>query len=278
MIEPETSRLSGDGLELAVDRWGEVGDPVILMHGGGQTRHAWDCTARALVEQGRVAITYDARGHGQSAWAPEEDYRLECLARDLAAVASTLSTPPVLVGASLGGYTGMYAVGKLGLRAKALVLVDVAPQIEPAGVERIFAFMTGHEAGFATIEEAADAVARYLSHRRRPRNLDGLRKNLRLRDDGRYYWHWDPAFLTGVQRHRPSRILLEDERIIRSITIPTLLVRGQLSDLISEEGVAHFRELVPHVEVVDVSDAAHMVAGDQNDRFARAVLEFIDRQ
>lgn len=271
-------RLRGDDLELAVDRWGPDGDPVILLHGGGQTRHAWDQTAQALAERGLMALTYDARGHGRSGWpaAKEEGYRLECFARDLVAVASTLEAPPILVGASLGGYTSMYAVGKLGLEARALVLVDIAPRIEPEGVQRIFDFMTGHEDGFASIEDAAEAVARYLPHRRRPPTLDGLRKNLRRREDDRYYWHWDPAFVSGVRRHRPSHVLLADEQIVRSIAIPTLLIRGRLSDLLSEEGVAHFLTLVPHARYVDVSDAAHMVAGDRNDRFAQAVLEFIE--
>lgn len=278
MSERTTVRLRGDELELAADRWGSSGDPVILMHGGGQTRHAWDPTARALADRGLRAITYDARGHGNSGWSAdaEEGYRLECLARDLIAVTSTLDAPPILVGASLGGYTAMYAVGKLGLVARALVLVDIAPQIEPAGVRRIFDFMTGHEDGFESLEAAADAVARYLPHRRRPPTLDGLRKNLRRRENGRYYWHWDPAFVAGMRRHRPSRALLEDEGIVRSIAVPTLLIRGGRSDLLSEEGVAHFLAMVPHARAVDVSDAAHMVAGDQNDRFSRAVLEFIE--
>ncbi len=282
MDEPTSQTVSRTTLEvrsgdlmLAVDRFGSTGAPVILLHGGGQTRHAWDETAQALVERGLLAVTYDARGHGHSGWAGADGYRPECFARDLVAVAATLDAPPILVGASLGGYSSIYAVGRLGLTARALVLVDIAPRVEAAGVDRVFAFMTGHDDGFARIEDAADAVARYLPHRKRPVSLDGLRKNLRQREDGRYYWHWDPAMVSGVQRDRPSRALLESEQIVRSIQIPTLLVRGRLSDIVSDDSVAHFLGLVPHAQVVDVSDAAHMVAGDRNDRFTRAVLDFI---
>ncbi len=277
MTERRTVQVEGDGLSLAVEHFGDGGPPVVLLHGGGQTRHAWDETALALAERGLRAVTYDARGHGHSDWPADQGYQLERFARDLVAVASTLDAPPVVVGASLGGYATMYAVGELRLSVRGLVVVDIAPRVEPEGVQRIFDFMTGHDAGFASVEEAADAVARYLPHRSRPRRTDGLRKNLRLRDDGRYYWHWDPAFIHGVRRHRPSTLLMDNQDIVRRITAPTLLLRGKQSDLLSEDGVAHFLELVPHAEYVDVSDATHMIVGDRNDRFTRAVLDFIDR-
>lgn len=271
---PESLRLPGAGLTLAAERWGRAGDPaVLLLHGGGQTRHAWGGTAEALSRRDLQAITIDARGHGESDWAPDGRYQIERFAEDLVAAAAIFAEP-ILVGASLGGYSAMYAVGKLGLRARALVLVDIAPRIEPEGVARIMAFMTGHDEGFASLEDAADAVAAYLPHRRRPKSLEGLQKNLRLRD-GRYHWHWDPAFVRGVQDNQPGQRLLQEEAIVRAIDVPTLLIRGELSDLLSEEGVAHFLELVPHAHYVDVSGAAHMVAGDQNDRFSDAVLGFV---
>src|SRR5690606_40599381 len=111
-----------------------------------------------------------------------------------------LPRPPVLVGASLGGLASLVAVAESGEQertARALVLVDVAHRIEDEGRDRIGAFMTGHLDGFASLEEAADAIAAYNPHRPRPKDLSGLAKNLRQREDGRWVWHWDPAFVQG---------------------------------------------------------------------------------
>ena len=130
--------------------------------------------------------------------------------------------------------------------------------------------------GFASLEEASRAVASYNPHRRRPPSLEGLAKNLRQHPDGRYRWHWDPAFIEGrhessEQMHNPELL----ERAARSLTLPTLLVRGRLSDLLSQEGADAFLAQVPHAHFADVSGAGHMVAGDQNDAFTTAVVDFL---
>jgi pimeloyl-ACP methyl ester carboxylesterase len=265
------------GLRLRAEVWGgEAAQPVVLLHGGGQTRHAWGGTARALAEDGWCAVSIDLRGHGESDWAPDGDYAFDRFAEDVDAVARTFATPPVLVGASLGGIASLNAVGLRGAPARALVLVDVAPRLEVAGAERIMEFMTAKPEGFASLEEAADAVAGYLPHRERPRDLGGLAKNLRRGEDGRYRWHWDPRFM---MRDRPqiagAEFSDQMDAASRALRIPTLLVRGRLSDLLSEEGARHFLDLVPHARYTDVSGAGHMVAGDRNDRFTRAVCEFL---
>jgi pimeloyl-ACP methyl ester carboxylesterase len=270
--------LVGDGgIRLRAEAWGgEAAQPVVLLHGGGQTRHAWGGTARALAEDGWGAVSVDLRGHGESDWAPDGDYAFERFAADVAVLARSFATPPVLVGASLGGIASLMAVGLLGAPARALVLVDVAPRIEAAGAERIMEFMTAKPEGFASLEEAADAVAGYLPHRERPRDLGGLAKNLRRGEDGRWRWHWDPRFM----RREKLRVEAPDfsgqmDDAARALRIPTLLVRGRLSDLLSEEGARHFLELVPHARFADVTGAGHMVAGDRNDRFTAAVCAFL---
>lgn len=266
--------FTANGLELVADASGpEDGPPVLLLHGGGQTRHAWGKTAQTLADRGFRAIAVDARGHGESDWDPTGRYDLEDFAADLAAIVRAQPTPPAVVGASLGGSTAMVAVGGMGVVVSSIVLVDIAPQIEPSGVERIFAFMSGHPNGFSNLAEAADAVAAYLPHRRRPRDLDGLKKNLREHADGRLRWHWDPRFIEAMKTRGPSRRDLVEAA--RSLAVPTLLVRGKLSDLLTEDGAQHFLSLVPHAEYVDVSGAAHMVAGDANDRFTDAVTSFL---
>jgi pimeloyl-ACP methyl ester carboxylesterase len=275
-----TLRIAGDGLTLAADAYGPAdGPPVLLFHGGGQTRHAWGGTARLLGELGWRALTIDLRGHGDSDWAPDGRYGLDGFAGDVRALALAQPTPPALVGASLGGLSSLVAIADApdGAEvARALILVDVAPRLEPAGIEHIAEFMLGHLDGFAGLDEVADAVAAFNPHRPRPSDLSGLRKNVRLREDGRWYWHWDPAFLSGgtdEPRSYTNEALLE--AAARSLRLPTLLVRGRQSDVLSEEGARHLLGLVPHARYVDVGGAGHMVAGDRNDAFNDAVVDFL---
>jgi pimeloyl-ACP methyl ester carboxylesterase len=277
--------LGRDGNRLVGDAVGNPSDPpVVLLHGGGQTRHSWGTTLGNLGAHGWRGYSIDLRGHGDSEWAKDGDYTLDALAGDVLAIARSLDSPPALVGASLGGISSMAAIGEHPDEtiARALVLVDVAPRIEEAGRNRIGEFMIEHmESGFGSLDEVADAIQRYNPHRPRPTNLGGLEKNLRRRDDGRWYWHWDPEFimgrLGGPDETRSS--LVDPTRLqaaARALRVPTLLVRGRQSDLLSEEGAREFLELVPQAAFVDVSGAGHMVAGDRNDVFNDAVVAFLD--
>jgi pimeloyl-ACP methyl ester carboxylesterase len=267
-----------DGLTLAGDAWGAPQHaPVLLMHGGGQTHHAWAGTGRALAKRGWYALALDLRGHGDSDWAADGDYGLEAFARDLVAVARALPRPPVLVGASLSGLAGLLAQGEAETAVfAALVLVDVTPRLDPQGTQNIIGFMSARLTdGFATLEEAADSIAAYNPHRPRPKDLSGLAKNLRRHPDGRWRWHWDPAFMSGT---RPPDIHAHHDRLFaasRALRLPTLLVRGRMSDLVTVEAAQEFLDLAPHAQFADVSGAGHMVAGDRNDLFTEAVVGFL---
>jgi pimeloyl-ACP methyl ester carboxylesterase len=278
MESDSTIRIAGAGVELAADAYGpEDGRPVLLFHGGGQTRHAWGGTAQLLGDRGWRAMTVDLRGHGDSDWSPDGNYDLDTFAADVRAVAGAQPRLPAIIGASLGGIGSLVAIAETPHPlATALVLVDVAPRMEPEGVQRINDFMNGNPDGFATLDEVADAIAAYNPHRPRPKDLSGLRKNVRLGEDGRWHWHWDPNFLKPPADE--PRSLRNEDRLddaARALTIPTLLVRGKASDVLSEDGAQHLLDLVPHAKVADVSGAGHMVAGDRNDAFNDAVLEFL---
>ncbi len=273
---------SRHGLRLAAEDHGAAeAPPILLLHGGGQTRAAWKGTARRLAAAGWRAVALDQRGHGQSAWAPDRDYSIRRFAEDLLDVAALFRRRPVAIGASLGGLAIMTAAG-LAAETGApspfagTVLVDVTPRLRQEGVEEVLSFMAADlEHGFASLEEAADAVARYLPHRPRPRDLAGLARNLRRDADGRLRWHWDPAFVAGP---RPIDASLSEPALdtaARHLTMPTLLVRGQLSNLVTHEEAAHFQGIVPHARLFDVSEAGHMVAGDKNDAFTAAILDFL---
>ena len=271
------------GMQIAADDWPGDGAAVVLAHGGGQTRHSWGGTAAVLASHGHRVVSIDLRGHGDSAWDPHGDYSMAAYRDDALAVAEWVDAPVAWVGASLGGMTGLHAVDAVPERFSALVLVDITPRPAAAGVSRILEFM-GKDAvdGFATLDEAADAIAAYQPHRPRPTDLSGLAKNLRQGDDGRWRWHWDPAFINmrtgGTSEHARDAHHGELETIARRLTLPVLLVRGRLSDLVTDAEVADFREMVPHAEYVDVAGAAHMIAGDKNDVFTDAVVEFLDRR
>lgn len=279
---PQPVQFRGDGVSLVGDEWnrpaaGADGPPTILMlHGGGQNRFSWKNTGQVLADRGLHVVALDARGHGDSDRAPAGQYSIAALARDVAAVLEQIGRPVVIIGASMGGMTGIIAAHQAGpASVTKLVLVDVVPRYEEEGTVRIRDFMTRHVHGFETLEQAADAIAAYLPHRRRPRNLEGLQKNLRHRE-GRWHWHWDPAFVTSVA-DEPFVDADELERLTTELRIPILLVRGKLSDVVSAEGVERFLAVVPHAEFVELSDAGHTAAGDDNDAFSDAVVAFVTR-
>lgn len=276
-MKGETIRIPiAGGLSLAADVAGPKGAPtVVLGHGGGQTRHSWDQAEQQLARAGYFAINYDLRGHGDSDWSTDGDYSLEARADDLAAVVRIGSPTFALVGASLGGITAMVAASR-GLTPAALVLVDIVPKMSAQGVAKITAFMTGNPDGFASLEAAADAISAYYPDRPRPKDLSGLKKNLRQGADGRWRWHWDPSWMHSP-RGDPRELLNIMDAADWTDRVPTLLVRGMKSDIVDDDGVEDLRRRIPKLEIADIRGAGHMVAGDKNDEFNGAVIEFLRR-
>ena len=273
-------RLPGaGGLALHADRYGQPDTPPQLLytHGFGQNRRAWSGTATTLAAQGWSGLAIDARGHGDSAWLPGGDYALEQFVDDLRAVCTTLPSAPVLVGASMGGLVALLAQGE-GEQPlfRGLVLVDVTPRWERAGVDRILGFMAAHPDGFASLDAANQAVAAYLPHRE-GKDPDRLRSQLRRREDGRWHWHWDPRLLGPVASSAEQYIPRLQAAAAR-IQIPTLLLSGSLSDVVSDHTIAEFRDLVPHAEHVVVDQATHLVVGDRNDAFSSEILNWLGRR
>ncbi|CAM3692585.1 alpha/beta hydrolase [Polaromonas hydrogenivorans] len=263
------------GVALAGDSWGDPKGPlVLLLHGLGQTRHAWRFTGQLLGKAGYHAVAFDARGHGDSDWAPDGDYTRESMVCDLCCLVQALGGKrPILLGASMGGATSLVAVGERYIDASALILVDIVPTTESEGVARIKSFMKQNAEGFVSLEHVAETVNRYRPPTRGSGNLAGLAKNVRLGADGKYHWHWDPLLM--------ARLPVPKDRLVESarrLSLPTLLVRGGHSDVVSEQGVSDFLALCPHSEYINVAGAGHMVAGDRNDTFGEAALDFLQRK
>jgi pimeloyl-ACP methyl ester carboxylesterase len=271
--------LGASGARLACAVVGEGERVALLLHGGGQTRHAWDKTALQLARHGWTAVPADQRGHGESERVADGAYAFFDYAADASALARQLidrfNHPPVAIGASLGGVAALLAADATPDLFAGLVLVDVTPRMRPEGVGRIQGFMRERaQDGFASVEEAAEAVAAYLPHRPRPASNEGLKRNLRRSEDERWRWHWDPRFLDG-----PRPINQDYQQVYpracmaaANLKIPTLLVRGQSSELVEEAAAAEFRDLCAHAEYADIAGARHMVAGDRNDAFASVII------
>jgi len=278
-VDVETTVFEGfEGIRLVGDVRGDPGDPpVLFLHGGGQTRHAWGSAAGTVAAQGWRTVALDLRGHGDSEWAANGDYSFTAFCADCVAVADQLGRPPVLVGASLGGMSAMLAEGTSDRTLSCgLVLVDITPKTNAAGIERITTFMRSGAGGFDSLEDAADAIAAYTPQRRRKVNPAGLMKVLRQRDDGRWYWHWDPRVI-GQDRTEvvPDRLVGLLDVATANIRVPTLLVHGLLSDVVTQEGVDDLLAQIPGATAVGVAGAAHMIARDPNDAFSDAVVTFL---
>lgn len=276
--KPMLTWRTPDGLQLAADAWGDpLGPLVLLMHGGGQTRHAWRATGRNLAEAGYHAVAFDLRGHGDSDWSAEGDYSQDAYVRDIESVLQSLGKhDPILIGASLGAANGLVAVGEGRVNAAALIMVDFVPRTEKAGFDRLQAFMRSNVEGFGSLEDVAETISSFRGGAVKPATTSGLAKVVRRGADGRYHWHWDARQLEWRVQEFPRRHV-RLSAAARNLWIPTLLVRGDSSDVVSEEGAREFLGMCPHAEYISLTNAGHMVVGDRNDRFGQAAAPFLAR-
>ena len=273
-----------DGLRLAADVYGPPdGPPALLMHGFGQTRQSWGMAGVKLGEQGWRAYAVDMRGHGDSDWPETSAYEHADLAGDIIALCQGLPSPPLIVGASMGGCGSLVAQADTSEQLfRGVVLVDITPDVDMEGGRRIIAFMAAHPDGYADLDEAAEIIGAYRGGRGKPSPSD-LTRVLRQREDGRWRWHWDPRLLDTrkIWAHDPEAAAAYGRKIrtgmaagAARLTVPTLLVRGGSSDVVTLEAARSLLDIIPHASFVDVADATHMVAGDRNDAFTAAVLDF----
>ena len=265
-------------IKIAADVWGSNNQElVILLHGGGQTRHAWGDTGKKLAEAGYHSVALDLRGHGDSEWHADGDYSIRAYKDDLVSIINEIGKPARLVGASLGGMASLVLAGDEinSDLCTALIMVDIGIYPDPVGSDRIVSFMLSGEKGFDSLEDVAKSISDYLPHRKKPKDLEGLKKNLRLKSDGRYYWHWDPRFIRRRPGSRDRRYFDLQLKAAEKVTIPTLLIRGALSDVVTMEDVDYFLSVISHAKFVEIENAAHMIAGDRNDIFAEEAIKFL---
>jgi pimeloyl-ACP methyl ester carboxylesterase len=273
-----------EGLVLVADVCGPAdGPPGLLLHGLGQTRQSWGLAAAKLGEQGSRAYAVDHRGHGDSDRSSAGAYDHAHVAQDVLTLCKALGKAPLVIGASLGGVAALFAQGTSDEQLfRGLVLVDITPDIDMDGARRIISFMAVNPDGYANLDEAAEAISAYRSGRGKP-SLRGLARVLRQGSDGRWRWHWDPRLLDARKDWltNPSAADTYRDRMragmtagIDKLNVPTMLVRGGSSDIVTLQAAQALLKLIPHAQFVDVAEANHMVAGDRNDAFTTAVLDF----
>ncbi len=271
MSVPRDATAELRGLRFHYLDWGTAGLPsLVCLHGITQTAHSWDEIAPALARTHHVRAL-DQRGHGDSAWAADGDYRIDTQSRDVEAfLRDVVGGPAVLVALSMGGLNAMTLAARVPELVRALVVVDIAPQVERRGVEHIRQFVTANDE-LDTFEEFV-ARAHAFNPRRSLENIrDRLRHNLRQLPNGRWTWKYDPR-LRDPARAAGDIGSLWDR--IATIGCPMLVVRGGESDVLAPETAERLAGLV-HAEVRTVAGAGHSVMGDNPAGFLAAVEPFL---
>jgi len=263
------------GLAFHYVEWGRPGgQPLVLLHGITGHARTWDRFAPDLAHGFRV-IALDQRGHGDSQAAPDADYTVATMARDLGAFAGALGLGTfTLLGLSMGGRVAIAFAGSEPRRVERLVIVDIGPEIHLPGLQRIRGMMAGAAERLESVEQAMEYVRRanplYDEAELRHRVTHGLKRL----PDGSLAWKYDRA-LREMMRAGGRRDDTDLWGPLGRIACPTLLVRGVESDILSPEIAKRMLQTLPDGRLVEVAGAGHTVPGDQPAAFSRAVRDFL---
>jgi pimeloyl-ACP methyl ester carboxylesterase len=266
-----------DGRQVHYLEWGKSGrPPVLALHGGGQTAYMYEELGKALRGTHHV-LAPDLPGHGDSDSLPGLALTRQAIAGALPALMAEFGfARAAVVGASLGGITAITLSRSHPELIGSIVLIDVGHQLEEAGVQRIIKFMSEHES-FGSLEEAAEAIAEY-SPRRSAARTTSLTRNLRQRSDGRWIWKHGfgrlrPGMPSPADSWRDILDGLDDDA--RHVGVPTLVLRGAESDVLSDDGARDVAALIPNGQVVVVPDAGHLTAADNPDGTVAHIKSFL---
>ena len=274
-VQPQDKVITANGLKLHYLDWGTVGrPPMVLLHGLRWHAHSWDDFSAAICRDYHV-LALDQRGRGESDWAKDGDYTTGAYVSDVASFCDALELEPfVLVGHSMGGRNSMAFAARYQQKVQKLVVVDVGPVLDPVGAERI-------RREILTVPEEFDsfeAVVEYMSEQNRYGADSVLRRRLQYATrelaSGKVGWRYDVAI--REQRRLGTAPPAEDMwSVVRSITTPTLIVRGADTDILSPEVAQQMVKEMPDARLVEIQNAGHMVFEDNPDEFLSVVQQFL---
>jgi esterase len=240
--------------------WGAGGHPILFLHGGGLNAHTWDLVCLALRDKYHC-VALDQRGHGDSEWSPVGDYSLPAQVRDIEGFIEKLGLKqPVVVGHSMGGFAAMAYAAKFARHMAGLVLVDVAPELNPSGTARIRNFLA-QDRELDSVDAFVERAMAFNPLRNPALLRRSLLHNLRQLPSGKWTWKHDPNRgrpTAETMRARQEEIMKE----VSHITCPTLVARGEHSDVLSDASAERFARALPKGRWVRVEGAAHTVQGD----------------
>jgi pimeloyl-ACP methyl ester carboxylesterase len=276
-IDPPASyRVEIDGLELHYLEWGNPdAQPLVLLHGGGQSAHTWDPCCLILARRYRC-LALDQRGHGDSGWSPAGAYSIQDHARDIARFVARLALrEPIVAGMSMGGINAIAYAADHASALRALVSIDVGPDVQFEPVERLMRGLGAYR-HFQSPEDAAERLSRLGARRARSLLKDTLSRNLRQERDGSWTWKYDPRTLVGLSAEdilAPRKPLWD---VLGRISCPVLVVRGGDSEIFSEGDAEKLTRHLPRAFCVTVPNARHSVQTDNPRGLAEAIIAFDD--
>ena len=256
--------------------WGDSeAPPVLMLHGGNQSAHSWDLVSLHLADRFRV-LALDQRGHGDSEWARDADYSSTAMADDASAFLREMGIDSaIVIGHSMGGLNALRLTLEHPAIVQALVLVDVGPEVSEKGSQIIRKFVTENRE-FADLDDFIDSVQRYDPFRSREHVERTVKYNLLQRADGTYVTkcdHGPRLRATGEHRERDDRFSFDDAAQIRQ---PVLIVRGEKSNILTNEGATKFANALPNGRLNTVANCGHNVHGQNTPGFLEAVTDFLD--
>ncbi|MBI3786595.1 MAG: alpha/beta hydrolase [Deltaproteobacteria bacterium] len=275
MATPHDGQTQARGLNFHYVEWGAANaPPVLCLHGITQTAHSWDEVADDLGRDHRV-LCLDQRGHGDSDWAGDGDYTRQTQAADVAAITEALALDRfVLMGMSMGGINSITFTARHPHRVRALIIVDVSPEIQAKGVENIRHFIQQED-----VLPTFDAFVERAHAFNPRRSLDNIRSrlqhNLKQLPDGCWTWKYDPVLRSPNRGFQASALsnLWDD---VKAIHCPTLIIKGGESDILSTDSARKLQAAIPGSQLVEISGAGHSVMGDNPRDFVSAARDFLE--
>lgn len=262
------------GLGLHYLTWGEPEQPVLIMlHGLRSYAATWHLLAPLLAEHFYV-VALDQRGRGQSDWAEYSSYQTEYYVHDLEDLIAELKVDQIiLLGHSLGGSNALEFTRLHSEQVQVLIVEDIGPgsSIQGEGAARIRHEMQSTPLSFASW----DAATAFWQKLRPLIDEQGIQSRLQhtlLEKDGLIHWRHDQE---GIAKARLSFPSIDLWPAVKSLTCPTLFIKGGLSDFLTTEILEKIKENNKLVKTVEIAGASHYVHDDQAEQFNQTVQDFL---